>query len=158
MSKLYRLKFKQNIPSDINTIWDFISSPKNLKLITPPHMGFDIVSELDSDKMYPGQIIAYKVSPVGGIKMNWVTEITHVKDHEYFVDEQRFGPYTLWHHKHFIKPIEGGVEMVDIIDYKVPFGFLGDIANSILVKKQLQHIFDYRFKKVEELYGPYEQK
>ena len=158
MSKLYRLTFKQNIPSDIHTIWDFISSPKNLKLITPPHMGFDIVSELDSDKMYPGQIIAYKVSPVGGVKMNWVTEITHVKDHEYFVDEQRFGPYTLWHHKHFIKPIEGGVEMTDIIDYKVPFGFLGDIANIILVKKQLHHIFDYRFKKVEELYGPYKQK
>lgn len=153
MSKLYRLTFKQNIPSDINTIWEFISSPKNLKLITPPHMGFNIVSELDSDKMYPGQIIAYKVSPVAGIKMNWVTEITHVKDHEYFVDEQRFGPYSLWHHKHFIKPIKGGVEMVDIIDYKIPFGFLGDIANSILVKKQLQQIFDYRFKKVEELFG-----
>lgn len=155
MSKLYRLTFKQNIPSDIQTIWNFISSPKNLKLITPPHMGFDIVSELDSDKMYPGQIIAYKVSPIGGIKMNWVTEITHVKDHEYFVDEQRFGPYSLWHHKHFIKPINGGVEMTDIIDYKVPFGFIGDIANSILVKKQLQGIFDYRFKKLEELYGPY---
>lgn len=157
MSKLYRLTFKQNIPSDINTIWEFISSPKNLKLITPSQMGFDIVSELDSDKMYPGQIIAYKVSPIAGIKMNWVTEITHVKDHEYFVDEQRFGPYTLWHHKHFIKPIKGGVEMTDIIDYKIPFGFLGDIANSILVNKQLQHIFDYRFKKVEELYGPYKQ-
>ena len=153
MSKLYRLTFKQNIPSDIKTVWDFISSPKNLKLITPPHMGFNIVSELDSDKMYPGQIIAYKVSPVAGIKMNWVTEITHVKDHEYFVDEQRFGPYTLWHHKHFIKPIENGVEMVDIIDYKVPFGFLGDIANNILVKKQLKEIFDFRFNKMEELFG-----
>jgi ligand-binding SRPBCC domain-containing protein len=155
MSKLYRISFKQSIPSDIDTIWEFISSPKNLKLITPPHMGFDIVSEMDSDKMYPGQIIAYKVSPIAGIKMNWVTEITHVKEKEYFVDEQRFGPYSLWHHKHFIKAIPGGVEMTDIVDYKIPFGFLGDIANSILVKKQLQEIFDYRFKKVEEIYGAF---
>ncbi len=155
MSKLYRIEFKQNIPSDINTVWDFISSPKNLKLITPPHMGFTILNNLDSDKMYSGQIISYKVSPVAGVKMNWVTEITHVKEKEYFVDEQRFGPYSLWHHKHFIKPIEGGVEMTDIIDYKIPFGFLGDIANALLVKKQLQNIFDYRFKKVEEIYGAY---
>lgn len=155
MSKLYRLQFKQNIPSDIDSVWDFISSPKNLKLITPPHMGFDIVSELDTDKMYPGQIIAYKVSPLAGIKLSWVTEITYVKEKEYFVDEQRFGPYSLWHHKHFIKPIVGGVEMTDIIDYKISFGFLGDIANAILVKKQLQEIFNYRFKKVEEVYGTY---
>lgn len=153
MSKLYRISFKQTIPSDINTVWEFISSPRNLKHITPSYMGFNITSELDSEKMYPGQIISYKVSPMAGIKMSWVTEITHVKDHAYFVDEQRFGPYTLWHHKHFIKPINGGVEMTDIIDYKVPFGFLGDIANTLFIKKQLKEIFDYRFKKVEELFG-----
>lgn len=153
MSKLYRISFKQSIPSDIDTIWEFISSPRNLKLITPPYMGFNITSEMDSEKMYPGQIISYKVSPVAGIKMNWVTEITHVKEKEYFVDEQRFGPYSLWHHKHFIKAIPGGVEMTDIVDYKIPFGFLGDIANTVLIKKQLKEIFDFRFKKMEELYG-----
>jgi ligand-binding SRPBCC domain-containing protein len=153
MSKLYRITFKQNIPADIDKVWDFISSPRNLKLITPPYMGFHIMSDLDSDKMYSGQIIAYKVSPVAGIKMNWVTEITHVKEKEYFVDEQRFGPYSLWHHKHFIKAIPGGVEMTDIVDYKIPFGFLGDIANALMVKKQLKEIFDYRFKKVEEIFG-----
>ncbi len=156
MSKLYRVNFKQNIPASTERVWEFMSSPNNLKLITPPHMGFQIISEIDSDKMYAGQIIAYKVSPVAGIKLTWVTEITHVKDMEYFVDEQRFGPYTLWHHKHFIKPIKNGVEMNDIVDYKIPFGFLGDIANSILVKKQLQTIFDYRFKKVVEIFGNYE--
>ena len=156
MSKLYRVNFYQNIPSTIDKVWDFISSPNNLKLITPPHMGFQIISQMDSEKMYPGQIIAYKVSPFAGIKLTWVTEITHVDNYEYFVDEQRFGPYTLWHHKHFIKPIKNGVEMTDIIDYKIPFGFLGDIANSILVKKQLQTIFDYRFKKVVEIFGNYE--
>ena len=105
MSELYRLKFYQKIPSDINTIWDFISTPKNLKLITPEHMGFNIISDMDSEEMYAGQIIAYKVSPFKGINTGWVTEITHVKPKEYFVDEQRFGPYSLWHHKHFIKPI-----------------------------------------------------
>ncbi len=153
MSKLNRITFKQSIPSDVDTVWNFISSPGNLKLITPPHMGFDIISELDSDKMYSGQIIAYNVSPIAGIKMKWVTEITHVKEKEYFVDEQRFGPYKLWHHKHFIKSIPGGVEMVDIIDYKVGYGFIGDIANALIVKKQLANIFDYRFKKVEEIFG-----
>lgn len=155
MSKLYRINFKQNIPATIDKVWDFISSPHNLKLITPPHMGFKIISEMDSEKMYPGQIIAYKVSPVAGIKLTWVTEITHVKEQEYFVDEQRFGPYTLWHHKHFIRPIKNGVEMTDIVDYKIPFGFVGDIANSVFIKKQLQTIFDYRFKKVVEIFGEY---
>jgi len=155
MSKLYRITYKQKIPSDINTLWNFISSPKNLNLITPDNMGFTIETELDSDTMYPGQIIAYKVSPFKGIKMNWVTEITHVKDKEYFVDEQRFGPYKMWHHKHFIKPIANGVEMIDIIDYKIPMGFIGDIMNSLVVRNKLKEIFNYRYKKMEELYGKY---
>jgi ligand-binding SRPBCC domain-containing protein len=157
MSKLYRLKFHQKIPSDINTIWDFISTPKNLKLITPEHMGFNIISDLDSEEMYAGQIIAYKVSPFKGINTTWVTEITHVKPKEYFVDEQRFGPYNLWHHKHFIKPIKNGVEMTDIIDYKIPMGFLGDIMNALVVKNKLNQIFEYRFKKMEEYFGKYEE-
>jgi len=156
MSKLYRLIYKQNIPASVEKVWNFMSSPHNLKLITPPHMGFNIIGEMDSEKMYPGQIIAYKLSPISGIKITWVTEITHVKDNEYFVDEQRFGPYSFWHHKHIIKPIKNGVEMTDIIDYKIPFGFLGDIANAIFVKKQVQAIFDYRFKKVIEIFGNYE--
>jgi len=155
MSKLYRIIYKQKIPSDINTMWDFISSPKNLNLITPDNMGFTIETNLDSDIMYPGQIIAYKVSPFKGIKMNWVTEITHVKDKEYFVDEQRFGPYKMWHHKHFIKPIPNGVEMIDIIDYKIPMGFIGDIMNSLVIKNKLKEIFNFRYKKLEELYGIY---
>jgi ligand-binding SRPBCC domain-containing protein len=155
MSKLYMLKAIQNIPAGIDTVWDFISSPKNLKTITPPYMGFEITSEENMGKMYPGQIIAYEVSPILSIKMDWVTEITHVKDKEYFVDEQRFGPYSLWHHKHFIKPIGNGTEMTDIVHYKLPMGFLGDLANSILVRKQLNEIFDFRFHKLEELFGKY---
>ena len=117
-------------------------------------MGFHILSGSDRP-MFAGQIIQYIVTPVLGIKTKWVTEITHVVNKQYFVDEQRFGPYSLWHHKHFIKEIEGGVEMEDIIDYKVPFGILGQLAHPILVKPKLEEIFNYRTKKLEELFGKY---
>jgi ligand-binding SRPBCC domain-containing protein len=155
VSKLYTIEATQKVPGDIATIWDFISSPRNLKTITPPYMGFEITSKIDSEKMYAGQIISYKVSPVAGIQLNWVTEITHVVQNQYFVDEQRFGPYQLWHHKHFIKAIEGGVEMYDLVHYKLPFWFLGDIAHAVFVKQQLNEIFDYRYKKMEEIFGKY---
>jgi ligand-binding SRPBCC domain-containing protein len=95
------------------------------------------------------------VTPILGIKTKWVTEITHVVDHSYFVDEQRFGPYALWHHKHFIKPIENGIEMEDIIDYKLPFGWLGQLMHPILVKPKLNEIFKYRQAKLIELFGNY---
>lgn len=152
--KIYRLHKKQNLPITIDQAWDFLSSPKNLKTITPDYMGFNILSGADRP-MFPGQIIQYIVTPVLGIKTKWVTEITHVRDKEYFVDEQRFGPYSLWHHKHFIKEIEGGVEMEDIIDYKVPMGILGQLVHPILVKPKLEEIFSYRTKKLEELFGKY---
>lgn len=119
-------------------------------------MGFEIESGGDRP-MFPGQIIQYIVTPVAGIKTKWVTEITHVNEGEYFVDEQRFGPYSLWHHKHFIKEIDGGVEMEDIIDYKLPFGILGQIVHPFLVQPKLQEIFDYRKKKLIELFGEYEE-
>jgi len=151
---LHVIKTRQLIKSDIDTVWDFISSPANLAVITPQSMGFEIIGEKnENEKMYEGQIIEYFVSPVAGIRMHWVTEITHVKDKEYFVDEQRFGPYSFWHHKHFLKAVDGGVEMTDIVHYKAPFGFLGRIANSIFIKKKLKTIFDYRYNKLEELFN-----
>lgn len=152
--KIYTLHKKQNLPISIEQAWDFLSNPENLKTITPDYMGFHMVSGADKP-MYPGQIIQYIVTPVLRIKTTWVTEITHVTDKHYFVDEQRFGPYALWHHKHFIKEIEGGVEMEDIIDYKVPFGFLGQLVHPILVKPKLEEIFNYRTRKLEELFGVY---
>ena len=152
--KIYTLHKKQNLPISVDQAWDFLSSPQNLKTITPEYMGFHILSGADRP-MFPGQIIQYIVTPVLGIKTKWVTEITHVKDKEYLVDEQRFGPYSLWHHKHFIKPIEGGVEMEDIIDYKVPMGILGQMVHPFLVKPKLEEIFNYRTKKLEELFGKY---
>lgn len=152
--KIYTLHKKQNLPITLQEGWDFLSSPKKLKTITPDYMGFNILSGADRP-MFAGQIIQYIVTPVLGIKTKWVTEITHVVDKQYFVDEQRFGPYALWHHKHFIKEIEGGVEMEDIIDYKVPFGILGQLVHPILVKPKLEEIFNYRTKKLEELFGVY---
>jgi len=152
--KIYTLHKTQNLPISVEEAWAFLSSPKNLKTITPDYMSFDILSGA-ARPMFPGQIIQYIVTPVLGIKTKWVTEITHVKDREYFVDEQRFGPYALWHHKHFIKEIEGGVEMEDIIDYKVPMGILGQLVHPILVKPKLEEIFKYRTKKLEELFGKY---
>ena len=152
--KIYTLHKKQNLPISINEAWEFLSSPKNLKTITPDYMSFDILTNIDRP-MFPGQIIQYIVTPVLGIKTKWVTEITHVKDKEYFVDEQRFGPYALWHHKHFIKEIQGGVEMEDIIDYKVPMGILGQLVHPIIVKPKLEEIFNYRQKKLIELFGEY---
>ena len=117
-------------------------------------MGFIILSGADRP-MYQGQIIQYIVTPVLGIKTKWVTEITHMVKNEYFVDEQRFGPYALWHHKHFIKEIDGGVEMEDIIDYKIPFGILGQLVHPILVKPKLEEIFNHRKKKLNEIFGVY---
>ena len=152
--KIYTLPKKQNLPISVDEAWDFLSDPRNLKTITPDYMGFHILSGADRP-MFPGQIIQYIVTPVLGIKTKWVTEITHVKDKEYFVDEQRFGPYALWHHKHFIKPIEGGIEMEDIIDYKVPMGILGQMVHPILVKPKLEEIFNYRTTKLEALFGKY---
>lgn len=115
-------------------------------------MGFVILSD-PAEKMYPGQIIEYKVSPMLGIKLHWVTEITHVQDKEYFVDEQRFGPYAFWHHKHFLKETKEGVVMYDEVHYKAPMGVLGRMANALFIERQLKQIFDYRFGKIEELFN-----
>jgi ligand-binding SRPBCC domain-containing protein len=140
----YQLTRTQKLPASISEVWSFISSPGNLKEITPRNMDFLVTSNSGSEKMYPGMIITYKVSPLPGIRLNWMTEITNIKEYEYFVDEQRIGPYSFWHHQHKIEPIEGGVLMTDIVTYQPPFGFIGAIMNSLIIKNRLQQIFDYR--------------
>lgn len=152
----HSIKLVQNIPVSLERAWDFFSNPANLQAITPENMGFKVISRYHGEVMYAGQIIEYKVRPVLNIPLYWMTEITQVKDKQYFIDEQRFGPYALWHHQHHFKAIPGGVEMTDIVHYKNPLGFLGRMANAMFVKKQLEGIFDYRFKKVEELFGKWE--
>ena len=150
---IYQLKREQILKSDLETIWNFVSSPKNLPRITPTYMNFNITSKDLKDDMYPGMLISYTVTPVLGIPMSWLTEITHVSDKKYFVDEQRYGPYAMWHHQHFIEPHKDGVLMTDIVTYKMPLGILGRIAHWLFVKRQLNSIFNYRFQKMEEIFN-----
>jgi len=151
----YQLIKEQKLPVTLNEVWDYISRPANLKEITPEYMGFIVTSNTGEEKMYPGMIITYKVSPLFGIKMSWMTEITHVKEYEYFVDEQRIGPYSMWHHQHKIEAIEGGVLMKDIVTYQPPFGIIGGLANSLIIRKQLKQIFDYRTIALEKRFGKF---
>lgn len=152
----YQFHFSQKINASLDEIWDFIATPKNLQKITPDYMGFEILSKDLPEKMYEGMIISYNVRPVFGIKTKWVTEITHIHEKEYFVDEQRVGPYTIWHHQHRIKPLENGVVLMeDTVSYKPPFGFLGSIANSLFIRNKIKEIFAYREIAVERKFGKY---
>jgi ligand-binding SRPBCC domain-containing protein len=150
--KLYRLCRVQKLPISIEEAWDFFSNPGNLPLITPPSLGLRITSGL-KDKMYPGMIITYVITPILGIPVDWVTEITHVSEPRFFVDEQRFGPYRFWHHKHLFREIETGVEIEDVVDYSLPFGPIGRIVNEMVVKRELKKIFDYRQYVLERMFG-----
>lgn len=149
---MYTLERIQKLPVSLDEAWEFFQNPSNLSTITPDYMGFDILSEVPS-AMYSGLFIHYKVSPLFGIKMNWTTEITHVTEKKFFVDEQRIGPYKIWHHEHHFKEIDGGVEMLDRVSYALPFGILGRLAHPIIVKGKLNEIFDYRTVKTEEIFG-----
>lgn len=144
------MKFHSKLPINIETCWDFFSDPSNLKVITPEYLGFKILDSNPLPKMYEGQIIAYEVKPLFNIPILWVTEITHLKKHQYFIDEQRFGPYKFWHHEHHFQEVEDGVEMIDIINYMLPFGILGKVFHTIKVRKDIEGIFAYRNKVLKE--------
>lgn len=154
----YQFTRTQKIPASVDAVWAFVSNPANLKEITPAHMGFKVLSNSGSSVMYAGMIITYIVKPLLGIPLKWVTEITQVKEKEYFVDEQRMGPYKMWHHQHKLEAIEGGVLMTDIVTYIPPFGFIGAIANSLFIKKQLQGIFNFRIHAVNQKFGEWKRK
>ncbi len=149
---MYQLKRKQIVKTDLDTCWEFFSRPENLKRITPPYMGFDIKVDLP-EKMYEGLMIEYTVTPLLGIPMSWITEIKTVKDKQFFVDEQRQGPYKIWHHEHHFKEISEGIEMTDIVTYVLPLGILGKLMHPFIVKSKLEEIFNYRFKAVDELFN-----
>jgi ligand-binding SRPBCC domain-containing protein len=146
-----RIVAEQFLPISLEKAWDFFSSPKNLNEITPPEMTFKILNELP-EKMYEGMMISYKISPMLNFPLDWVTEITHIKENQFFVDEQRIGPYAIWHHEHHFNAVEGGVHMTDILHYHVGLGPLGWIASKLFVDAKVQGIFDYRFKKLEGMY------
>jgi ligand-binding SRPBCC domain-containing protein len=151
-SGIYTLEARQFVQVPLDEAWEFFSSPKNLSKITPSKMGFEITSG-PADRMYAGQIITYRVGLLPGVKSNWVTEITHVEEEKFFVDEQRYGPYSMWHHEHHFEAVDDGTLMYDKVSYKVPLGFLGRIANKLFIKRQLEAIFSYRFKVLEKMYN-----
>jgi len=156
--KIYVLKTQQAIPITLDEAWEFFSSPLNLAKITPADMSFVVTSDVNPNtKMYAGMIITYKISPLPGIKMNWMTEITHIADKQYFVDEQRFGPYTLWHHQHHFKEVAGGVLMNDILHYAIPYGVIGRLSNSVFVGNKVKQIFTFREKAIEKMFGAYKK-
>ena len=150
---IYQLRRSQFLHANIDDVWSFASSPKNLQKITPKEMNFTITSKPLPGKMYPGMVITYRVSPLLNIRTTWVTEITQVEEKKYFVDEQRVGPYAMWHHEHFFDQLEDGVMMRDIITYKLPFHLLGSVVHSLFDKRKLESIFDFRVKKMDEIFN-----
>ncbi|MBS4035282.1 MAG: SRPBCC family protein [Ignavibacterium sp.] len=150
--KIYQLKTVQKLPVSLETAWDFFSNPQNLTKITPAWLNFQIMSDLPQ-KMRAGMIISYTVKPLLNIPTTWVTEIAHVNEPFYFVDEQRFGPYKMWHHEHiFRKDKDGLVLMEDIVSYVVPFGILGRIMHRLVISKKIKEIFDYRTEVLNKLF------
>jgi len=146
-----RFEYTQFVPAALDEVWNFFSSPANLSKITPPEMGF-IITSPRQPQMYPGMFITYKVSPVAGLNLNWVTEITQISKMKFFIDEQRRGPYSIWHHEHHFKEVEGGVEMRDILYYCVPYGILGRLADKAFVSNRVKQIFLFRNQKISELF------
>jgi len=150
-ARLCRLERRQRLPLSLAQGWDFFSRPDNLARITPPDLGFEVTSALP-ERMYAGMIVSYRVNPFGRISVPWVTEITHVREPEFFVDEQRSGPYRLWHHQHHFQEVAGGIEMTDLVHYQLPFGRLGEFLAGRLVERRLSAIFAYRRQRLETLF------
>ena len=149
---IHRLYREQAIPAPLEKIWEYFCDPKNLNAITPPDMNFEILSG-GGIRMYEGQLIEYRVEFFRGLRSRWLTEIAHVRECEYFVDEQRMGPYRFWYHEHDFRKISSGTLMKDRFTYAAPMGFLGDMLNRVWIAERLKSIFDYRRKKIIELFG-----
>ena len=152
---MHNLKYHQKLPLSLEECWRFFSTPTNLKLLTPKKLKFEITDADVISSMYAGQIITYTIQPFGKLPFTWVSEITQFQEPHYFIDVQLFGPYKFWHHEHRFNPIFNGVEMVDTVYYKLPFGFLGKALHTLKVKRDLELIFSYRKAKLEKMFGPY---
>ena len=149
--KTYQFKAKQFLPITINEAWDFFSNPNNLPKITPPWLNFEVTTQLES-RMYAGMIITDLVRRILNIPATWVTEITQVHVPNFFVDEQKFGPYKLWHHQHVFREAKNGIEMEDIVNYAVPLGFIGRLANNLIISKKIKSIFEYRTEILNKMF------
>jgi ligand-binding SRPBCC domain-containing protein len=149
---LYRLERSQTVPAKLDEVWDYFSRPENLNELTPPDMDFEIV-HFDGEAMYAGQLIEYRVRFMPLLRSRWLTEIAHVREQSYFVDEQRIGPYRFWYHEHLFRPVDSGTEIGDRVSYGLPFGPLGALVHAVWVQQRLEGIFDYRAEKIAQLFG-----
>jgi len=150
--RLTRFHCVLRLPIGLSVAWDFFSDPRNLRRMTPPFLGIEITSEAPP-RMYPGMIITYAIRPLPGITVHWVTEITHVREPNLFVDEQRFGPYRFWHHQHHFREVDGGIEISDLVHYSLPFGIIGRVIGGSYVRRQLAGIFSFRKTFLEKTFG-----
>ena len=148
---LHALTQEQFLPLRIEAAWDFFSDPANLCRITPEWLHFTLSCPSPA-RMYPGQILTYTIRPFPGVRTAWVTEITHVREPNFFVDEQRLGPYALWHHQHLFHSCSGGVLMQDLVNYALPLWYLGDLVHALVVKRRIQAIFAYRQQVLEQMF------
>lgn len=153
MHTIHQLKAVQKIPVSLDTAWKYMADPRNLLSITPVSLNLKMTNEISGDEVYAGQVLTYTVKPLLGIPVKWVTEITQMERLKMFVDDQKKGPYKLWNHQHHFRSIEGGVEITDLVRYQLPMGILGNMAHGIIVKPKLKSIFQYRFQKINELFG-----
>ena len=149
--KVHRILRRQMIPISMTAAWAFFSDPMNLSKITPPWLDFEVISDIPK-KMHSGMIITYRITPLAGIPIFWISEITHVKTPTFFVDEQRIGPFRFWHHQHFFKETTQGAEMQDIVHYAMPYGPFGELVHGSFVRKKLEAIFDFREKTLMQIF------
>lgn len=147
-----KLLQEQFLPISLERAWEFFATPRNLNEITPSDMVFEITSALP-DKMYEGLMITYKLQPMFNISIEWCTEITHIKYMEYFVDEQRKGPYNIWHHEHHFEAVPNGVIMRDILYYDIGKSIIGWLAGELFVHKKVREIFEFRRKMLETYFS-----
>ena len=150
--KLHRLEERQRLPVTREEAWTFFSDPANLAAITPPWLAFEVTSPLPP-ALYPGLIVSYRIRPLGRTPLTWVTEISHVRTGELFVDEQRFGPFRFWHHQHHFHPCPGGMEMIDLVHYGLPLGPFGELAHALAIGRRLREIFAYRREVLAARFG-----
>ncbi len=150
--RLERLHYVLRLPVGLSVAWDFFSDPRNLGRMTPPSLAIEITSG-PPPRMVPGMIITYTIRPLLGIPVRWVTEITHVREPNLFVDEQRFGPYRFWHHQHHFREVDGGIEIADLVHYSLPFGVIGRVLGGSYVRWQLAGVFSFRRTFLEETFG-----
>jgi ligand-binding SRPBCC domain-containing protein len=148
------LRYRQRLPVSLDAAWSFFSNPANLAAITPPWLDFRVTSEIPPE-IYPGMIVTYRIRPLPGVCLSWVSEITHLEKPRFFIDEQRFGPYRFWHHQHHFSAVQGGVEIFDLVHYALPFSPLGNFFQPWMVGPRLEKIFSFRRQALEERFGAF---